>query len=69
MNDTHIDMHNPIFQTPHEFDDRQQHTQYPARYISKSKAHKKSIQSTQKERPVHTHTIERHTSEIHKYIR
>jgi hypothetical protein len=37
MNVTHIEMHNPIFQTVHEIYDRQQHTRYLEKYISKSK--------------------------------
>jgi hypothetical protein len=34
MNDTHIEVHNPIFQRVHELYDRLQYTRYLKRYIS-----------------------------------
>jgi hypothetical protein len=42
MNNTHIEAHNPIFQTVHELYDRSQYTRYLERYLSKNN-HIKSI--------------------------
>jgi hypothetical protein len=36
VNDTHIEAHNPIFQTVHELYDRQQYTRYLERYLSEN---------------------------------
>jgi hypothetical protein len=44
MNETCIELHNPIFQTVHEIYDTQQHTRYLEKYISESKYTKKSIE-------------------------
>jgi hypothetical protein len=43
MNETHIELHNPIFQTVHENYDTQQHIRYLEKYISERKYTKKSF--------------------------
>jgi hypothetical protein len=42
MNDTHIEACNPIFQTVHEFYDREQYTRYLEWYLSENN-HTKSV--------------------------
>jgi hypothetical protein len=53
MNDTHIEAHNPIFQTVHELYDRYQYTHYLERYLSKNN-HIKSVQGTQNQHRTHS---------------
>jgi hypothetical protein len=46
MNDTPIEVHNPIFQIVHELYDREQYTRYLVRYLRENN-HTESVQGTQ----------------------